>query len=272
MHQTWIVLKEAAVLWYDRDGDRNAAVVSYYLVFALVPLILAVVTLVGIIFGERFVIEVLTGWGTVLGPDLVGLIDAAVKNLRALSYEFSIPLVATLFFLGITIEAFNEFAQGLHTLWGVPYQGFKGYVKKCLSSVLFIIFLCVFVSLYITVGASVTAVSNTAAGNGIPGLFLMSTLGFVISLFFLTLLFAVAYRMLPRSSPPFGSIMVGALVSALLFSASKAMVALYLSVTPVPSLYGAAGLLLVLLIWIFASACILYFGAAVAYTHAKYLS
>lgn len=253
MKATWQLLRDAAELWYDRDGDRLAAVVSYYAVFALIPLMLAIVTLVGFFFGEAVVADVLRGWGSVLGQDLVALLQEAVANLRELSSGFGVPVVGSLFFLGITIMGFNELAQGFHELWSIPHQGFRGFVKKSVSAILFILFLCVFV-------AVIAALASFVNGSGVAR--------FSASVFLLAVLFAVAYRLLPYYKLPVVSALVGGAVASVLFTLTKLIIAYYVSFTPFPDLYGTAGLVVALLIWVFASAAIIYYGAAVAYVHA----
>lgn len=257
MLSVWKLFKEAAHLWYDRDGDRLAAVVSYYAVFALVPLMLAIVTLVGFFFGQEVVAEVLRGWGAILGDDLVLLLQNAVFNLGQVASGHGVPL-GGLFFLGVTVMGFNELAQGFHELWSIPHQGFQGFLKKSVASMTFILFLCAFVAVSIVLIARIHFLVDSA---------LVKLLG---SIALLTIIFTVVLRLLPYHKLPMKSIYVGGFVTAILFSISKILIALYASLTPFPGLYGAAGMIIVLLIWVFAAAAIVYFGAAVAYVHAKH--
>jgi len=268
MKRYWSVIVEAAQLWYEEDADRMAAVVSYYSIFALAPLILIIVTLVGIIFSEFFVAEFLVGWAAMLGPELIDLLKKAVGNLREISEGFSFPIISMLFLSSMTVIGFNEFTQGLHKLWGIPYQGIRGFVRKSISSILFVAFLSVYITFSITINTSIGIFRDIFSNINILVDILISSLNFVVSVFLLTLLFSAAYRMLPKRSPNIKSVLVGGTVAAVLFVITKILIALYISITPVPTLYGAAGLLIALLIWIFASASILYLGAAVAYIHA----
>lgn len=259
MMPMWRIFKDAARLWYDRDGDRMAAVVSYYAVFALTPLVLALMTLVGLLFGEEVVGEVLLSWGQFLGHDILTLLQTAVLNLRAVSGEIGVPVViGSLFFLGVTIMGLNEYAQGLHELWGVPHRGFRGWVRKNVSSVLFIVFLAVFVALFVGITEKLNVI-------GMPFL-----VGFFTTFILLTTLFAVSYRLLPYYKLPTTSVILGGGVSAALFMLSKFLVAVYVSATPFPDTYGTAGLVVALLIWVYVAAAVLYFGAAVAYVHARH--
>ena len=108
----WETIKKAAVLWYDRDADHAAAMVSYYALFAVVPLLFLSITISGFVYGQGFVLATLASWGSVLGADLLGLLQVSLQNLSALSNKFALPLVGALFFSGMIIVLFIQSPVG----------------------------------------------------------------------------------------------------------------------------------------------------------------
>lgn len=255
------LLKDAGMRWYDKDADYAAATVSYYALFAITPLLLLTVTLIGLVFGREYIAEVLLRWGAVLTPDVAALLQEAVLNLGALSANFGIPLVGAVFFSGMVVVMCNAITTGLHNVWGIPHEGVRGWVKKTINSVLFIIALELY--LLIIVGLSKLTEFLTTYID-VP---LATLVQVILILAATTILFSLIYHILPWRTPSLKSRIVGSLVASVLFVAAKVGVVWYVAFTPVPDLFGTAGLLLILLIWIYVITSIVYFGAAVAYAY-----
>lgn len=256
----WQYTKAAAQVWYDADADHKAATVSYYMIFAVVPLLLLSVAIHSLVFGRDFIVDTLNDWGSVLGTDILGMLSEAVRNLQTLSDGFTIPFFGILFFTGMVITAFNTFATGVHGMWGIRHRGFRGWLRKCRHSIVFIVIFEVYLFCMLTVSYVLSVV---------PTSWMVLTF-FFDGLFFLAMtatLFTLAFRVLPWQSPDLRSCIWGAFVASILLYIARVLVALYISVTPVPNLFGVAGLIVALLIWIFASAAIVYFGAAFAFVH-----
>ena len=251
--------KEAALLWYEHDADFMAATVSYYALFAVVPMIVLTITLMGFVFGREYVTEVLILWGSVLGTDLIALLTQAVGNLEGLSNGFAWPLFGVIFFSGMTVMAFNSLTSGLHTLWGIPHQGIRGWIKKCIQSILCISVIEVYVLTLFFLHRPENWLFQNSTG------LLLVILQISISIVASTILFSLFMRILPWERPSFKARLMGSFVASCLFVIAKILVAIYVTITPVPGLFGTAGVLLVLLIWVYVAVMIFYFGAAVAY-------
>lgn len=249
--------KAAVLLWYDANADFMAATVSYYAIFAVAPLLLLTLLLSDLVFGREYVAQLFTEWGTILGTDLVTLLGSAVTNLESLSQNFTLPLIGAIFFSGMTVGMFNAFISGVHLLWGVPPQGIKGWVKKCLHSALFIITL----EAYLLVVVGVLKLANTLSFSF--GTALGDLVSFTGVLLLTVLLFFLMFSLLPFRRPPFSARLAGATVAGILFTTTKSLVASYISLTPVPGIFGAAGLLIILLTWVYVSVAIIYYGAAI---------
>lgn len=208
-------LWSAAALWYDRDGDLLAATVSYYSLFAVVPLLFLSVSLSSFLFGRELVSSIFLEWGSVLGTDLLQLLTNAVTNLESLSSNYTIPIFGAVFFSSMTIVMFNTFTTGLHQLWGIPHQGFQGWIKKTAFSVLFI---------FIFEGYLLALLGFYQLTDffGFPADSLsLRVADFFVSLLLTASLFSLMYRYLPWRYPPLWARLVGAFVASALFPLAK---------------------------------------------------
>lgn len=249
------------MLWYDKDADHMAAVASYYSLFAVVPLIVITATIEGWLYGSTRVVGTLYDWGSILGPDILNLLHQAARNMQELSVDWHLPFVGSLFFSGMVIILFNTVATSLNNLWSVPHRGFKGWLSKCYRSIFFTIMF----EMYLV------AITGFSMWLDIIDHYIWSSLSSLLSaLFFIfvtTILFDLAYRLLPWHPPSKKSCLRGALLASLLLAIVKSLVVMYISFTPVPGLFGAAGIMLVLLLWLFVFTAVFYFGAAFAYVY-----
>jgi membrane protein len=232
---------------------------SYYTPFALTPLILVSMTVLSIVYGNSFVIDMLLHWGGVLGPDLVTMLEEATVKLQLSSHEFTIPVIGTIFFFSMVIIAFNTVASGFNSIWDVPHTGFIGWLRKCWRSLVFVFVLQVYFIFMM----------------GLDGLFVESQFALIplatslVSVVATTLLFYLMYRFLPSAPPSRRGSLFGAFIASLLLLITKEGVAFYVNVTPIPKLFDAAGLVFVLLIWIYVAAVVVYYGAALVHEYDK---
>jgi membrane protein len=253
------LLYDAALLWIERGAGYFAAAFSYYAPLALVPLLLFSVTVAGFFYGETFTSEVFTDWGSVLGEDLLTLIRIALENLSTETKTSQVPLVASAFFLGFYIIALNVLSDGFLRLWRREQRGLKYFFKKSARAIGFLLVLQIY--LVLVVGFEFFIVPTLA------GVYtLINTLFLYVST---AAFFTFLYRFLTNRAPSWAACMVGALVSSLLFVLIKSLVDIYIATTPVLSLYGAAGLILILFVWVYVLAVIIFYGAAVVSVYDK---
>lgn len=250
-------LKATCSLWYHNDADHLAASVSYYSLFGLVPFILLTLAFTSFIFGREVVSGYLMAAGGLLGGDILSLLTDAISNLETMAGKFSIPLLGVVFFSGMTIVMINTFTSGLMHIWSVSHHGFRGWLNKSFRSVLFVVLVQIVVLLMLVVQLAATWLTF------LP-LWLVTAFVFLGNFILITFLISLAYGTLLWETPSWRARWRGAIVASALFYAAKLLVAFYVSITPFPGLFGAAGLLVVLLIWVYATVSILYFGAALA--------
>ncbi len=253
------LLFESAKIWMHYDMKSYAAAFSYYAPLAIIPLLVLSISIVGFVYGEDFTTRVLASWGTILGQDLLELIRIAINNLETETRSFSMPFIGIAFFLLTSIFTLNVLSVGFHKLWEVDENGFLSWIKRSFRSVLFILIFQIYLILII----------------GFEFFITMSELrgGFIISLIFLftntSIFFSLLFRFLASEAPSWQGCVVGASISAVLFVFTKSPISFYINNIFGSDLYGTAGLILILLIWVYVLATIIFYGAAVAHTYDK---
>ncbi|MBY0309890.1 YihY/virulence factor BrkB family protein [Patescibacteria group bacterium] len=252
------ILKTAAGRWYNHDADHLAAALSYYTPFALTPLIFVSVTVLSYVYGSDFAVEMMMIWGNVLGPDMLSSLSDAIANLRSTNTTFEIPVIGSVFFFSMIIIAFNTLTSGFHTIWEIPKRGVRGWLEKSWRSVVFVFVLQAYLILIMGIDGFFLGVDTLAIQPLIT-----AAIAFIAT----TWLFYLMYRFLTVSPHTRKASLMGALVASVLLGLAKSMIALYVDTAAVPKLYDAAGLIVALLIWIYAAASIVYFGAAVVHEY-----
>jgi membrane protein len=268
------LLKETWTEWQEDKASRLAAALAYYTAFSIAPLLVIAIAIAAIVFGEEAAQgQIATQLGTLVGKEAAEAIQALLVSSSRKSGEGIIATlisIALLFFGASNI--FTQLQDSLNTIWEVapkPGRGIKGIIKDRILSfgmVLGIGFLLL-VSLILS---TVLAALGNYLGGMMPGLqFLWSILNFLLSFGVISLLFALMFKFLPDVKITWGDVGIGAVITALLFTIGKSLISLYLSNSGVGSTYGAAGSLVVLLLWVNFSAQILFFGAEFTQVYAN---
>lgn len=251
------LLYTAAKLWFDKSAGFYSAAFSYYAPLAIIPLIVFSIYVVGFFYGTTFTNMVFTGWGSAMGGDLLNLFQVAVTKLNTETATSKVPIVAVTFFFSFYIVAFNVLAEGFEKLWGLDETGHKVFIKRTLRSFVFLFVIQIY--LIFTVGLEFFV---EPAMLGV-GMYISQFLLFISTI----LLFSSLYKFLVNNSPSWRACFIGAAVSSALFILIKGLVNFYITNTPALNLYGAAGIILVLLVWVYVLAAIIYYGAAVSHVY-----
>jgi membrane protein len=260
------LFKEAAAAWSEDRAPRLGAAISYYTVFSLAPLLLISIAVAGfVVGGDTARTGVIDAMGGLIGQDggkaIEGMIDNAARHKGGGIFA---TLLGVLMLLVGASGVFIELQDSLNTIWGVeakPGRGFKGFLHDRVMSfamVLGIGFLLL-VSLVITalLGAMGEWMSSSLPG----GAALWQGVNVIVSLGVVALLFAMIFKFVPDVKLTWRDVAVGAVVTAVLFSIGKLLIGLYLGKSSTASVFGAAGSLAVLFIWVYYSAQIVLFGA-----------
>jgi len=262
--QGWQLTKSATQAWSDDYAPSMGAALSYYTLFSIAPLLLIVISVAGMIFGEKAVQGELTG----SLQFLMG--EEGAKAIEGLLTSVSEPkegIVATVIgifvlLLGAT-TVFGELQNALDRIWRAPARKDASSLWRLLRSrllsfgmILGMAFLLMVSLVLDTVLQALGKMWGTGAFEAI-GQALNMVVGFAIT----TTIFAMIYKLLPRAKVAWHDVWVGAAVTAVLFTLGKFLISLYIGRSAVASSFGAAGSLVVVMIWVYYSAQIFLLGA-----------
>ncbi len=246
--------------------DTQSAALAYYSLFALVPVLLVILSIARRFFAEGQARgEMVRQLQGAMGPE-TGLAVAALLEKTAAPGVEAVPIgTAGLIFLVLGATAvFIQLQEALNRVWEVaprPGSAFGSLLKKRLVSfgLVLIVGFLLFVSLLLSAGLMALTEAVTAR---VPLRLALVTVGNeVLSLLVLTLLLALVYRILPDAKLEWRDVILGAVVTSLLFSAGKWLIGFHLGRTTTASQFGVAGSLVVVLLWVYYESAILLFGA-----------
>ena len=271
----WHLVKEAAADWSHDRAPRLGAALAYYTVFSLVPFLVVVIALIGLVFGQA------AAQSAILDQiaDLVGEQSAAaIKDMIQRADKPSTGLFATaLAIVTLLVGASGVFGQlqdALNTVWGVEPKegrGVWGFIKDR-----FLSFVAVLGTGFLLLVSLVLSSALSAAGKWFSGWLplpeaVLQLVNFAVSFVVITGLFALIFKVLPDAQVAWRDVWVGAALTAALFTIGKFALGLYLGKSNVGSAYGAAGSLVLVLVWVYYSAQIMLYGAEFTQVYANRL-
>lgn len=271
--QHWLSILAAAFRhWLDSQAFIYAAALAFFTVFSIAPILVVVVALVGLVIGERAVQgELFTQLEETLGSEAAGVVQTAVVNSQIDQSGFVpalVGIVATI--LGAT-TVFAQMQQSLNQIWGVAPRPKRNNLWALLKSrllsltIILAIGFIMMVSLLLSVALR-SVMAFAEEWLPVPG-WAMVGMEWGLSLLVITLLFAAMFKILPDVLLAWRDVLLGAFITALLFTIGRSFISVYLAYTATASAYGAAGSLALLLLWVNYSSMILLFGAAFTRAH-----
>ena len=265
MKAIWTLLKESALEWSNDGASTLAAALAYYTIFALAPLLIIVISVAGLVFGQGEARQALIDQITqAVGQDAAGVINTMLTNT---SQSGSGILGTIIGFAILIVGATGLFAQlqnALNKIWNVkpkPSAGILHMFMVRLLSLGMVLVIGFLLLVSLALSAALSVVSNYFNGLLPGGDTFWQLINFLLSIAVITLLFALIFKYLPDVRVAWRDVWIGAFVTALLFAIGKFLIGFYIGESSTSSTYGAAGSLVVLLLWIYYSAQILLFGA-----------
>jgi membrane protein len=259
------LIKESFKGW-QKDGALDlGAALAYYTIFSLAPLMLIVVAVAGLVWGREAVQGQLVGQlQGIVGPQGGQAIQTMVANAGQHGGGVLATILGLVTILFGATGVFVQLQSALDRIWNVepkPGAGIWSFIRTRMISFGMILGIGFLLLVSLVVTAAVAAVGKWATGLLPGGETLVNILTFVVSFALITLLFAMIYKVLPDVEIGWRDVWIGAAVTALLFTIGKFLIGLYLAHSTVASTYGAAGSLVVLLLWVYYSSQILFLGA-----------
>jgi membrane protein len=268
------ILKKAGSDWMEDQAPTLGAALAYYTVFSLAPLLIIAIGIAGLVFGPEAaqgqIFDQLRGLlGEASAKSMQDMVENA--NAKPATGIFATVIgVVTLLFGASGV--FGQLQTSLNTIWGVqpkPGRGILGIIQDRILSFGFILVVGFLLLVSLLLTAAIALVGEWFGGIG-PGMETFAQiLNFVISLGLITVLFAMIFKFLPDAKIAWHDVWIGAFITAALFTVGKFALGLYLGKSGVGSTYGAAGSLIVLLLWVYYSSQILFFGAEFTQVYAN---
>ena len=259
------LIKQTLTAWQTDKASRLAAALAYYAIFSLAPLLMIVIAIIALVFGERAARNEIAGQlQALVGPDAAGMIQTMIANLNNRTSGILATIIGTLTIVLGASGLFGQLQSALDTIWHVPPPekgNFVKVLKEWLMHFAMVLGVGALLLLSLLSGIAATAITNYFNVGNILHIVNIST-----SLFLTTLLFAIIYKALPTVKIAWWDVWIGATVTAILFTLGKLLIDVYMANSSIGSAYGAAGSLVVLLVWVYYSAQIFLLGAE--FTHA----
>lgn len=269
------LLKETIKEWNEDKVPLYAAALAYYTVFSLAPLLLIAIAIAGAVFGEEAARgQLVSQIQGLVGQEGAEAIQTMIQNTQQSgSGGLVASLIGVVTLLFGASGVFGQLQESLNAIWEVkpkPDRGWRNFIQARFLSFAMVVVIGFLLMVSLVLSAVLSGLSNFL-GDRIPGFAAVGQgLNFLISFAVITGLFASIYKFLPDVKVPWKNLWVGSAVTALLFNIGKYLIGLYLGNSSVSSTYGAAGSLVVLLIWIFYSAQILLIGAEFTQVYSRY--
>jgi membrane protein len=259
------IFKTAALRWVERDAFEHAAALAFCTLFSLAPLVIIIVAIVGIVFGEDAASgQISVAISELVGPKAAAAVEEAVRRsqLKEAGVLPTILGVGALIFGATTV--FAQMQRALNNFWGVKSKparsGMLAFVTARLLSLSMVLIIGFLMLTSFVVSLGITGVIEYAREwVPIPG-FAVVLIDLAVSLSVTTVLFGMLFKVLPDVRIRWADVWRGAFITALLFAIGKYLISLYLTHVAPASTYGAAGSLVLILLWVYYSSLILFFG------------
>lgn len=272
----WVILKDSFNGFLDDRCLKLSAALAYYTVFSLAPLLVLIISLISIFLGQEAIQgQIFSQLNGLVGNEAAKQIQDMIKSVQ-LSGKTNVALVVGIGTLVVgATSIFVEIQDSVNMIWRVkakPKRGWLKILKDRLISSSLIVSLGFLLLVSLIINGLVLALSDFLT-RYIPslGVVIISGFNFALSTSVVAVLFGVIFKVLPDAKIAWKDVRWGAFFTALLFMLGRYLIGLYIETTSTSSTYGAAGSLIVILLWIYYTAAILYFGAEFTQAYANHL-
>jgi len=264
--KSWTVIKDAFSEFNEDNAIKLSASLSYYTIFSLPPLIMIILSITGVFFGT----EAVTGQFFEQIKDLVGneaarQIQDTIKNVELSNNGLIATIVGIVTLIIGASGVFAEIQSSINFIWGLKAKPNKSIVKFIKNRMMSFSMIAV-VGFLLLVSLTINTVMDFLNGRlkmYFPDatVYLFYVLNIIVLFISTTILFSIIFRTLPDGTIAWKDTLIGSGVTSILFMIGKFAIGFYIGNSSVASVYGAAGSIIIILVWVYYSAIILYFGA-----------
>jgi membrane protein len=272
LNNTWILIKAATSSWVDDYAQSMGAALAYYTMFAIAPLLLIVISLAGLIFGvEAARGEIFAQLRDLMGEQGAGAVQALLESVNKPAESVTAMVIGSVLLLVGATTVFGELQDALDRIWRAPKRNQSGLwnlLRARLLSFGMIMGIGFLLMVSLVVSAGLAAIGKLWGTSLAEWAILASIINFLLGFAFTTVVFAMIYKTMPRARVDWADVWIGAAVTSLLFTIGKFLIGLYIGKSGVTSAFGAAGSLVVVLVWVYYSAQIFLMGAEFTWAYA----
>jgi YihY family inner membrane protein len=269
----WQIFLAAANAWMDDYAPSMGAALSYYALFSLAPLLVLIIAIAGMVFGQDAAQgAIIAQFQGIMGKEGATALQGLLKAAREPSTGIIASIVGGVLLLVGATATFAELQTDLDRIWEVPAKakpsGLWGWLRSRVLSFGLVLGLAFMLMISLVVSAALAAAGEWLGGGEAESI-AANVLNFVASFALFTVLFAMIYKIMPTAKISWHDVWMGAAVTALLFNVGKSLIGLYLAKSSVASGFGAAGSFVILVAWFYYSAQIFLFGAEYTWVYAN---
>ncbi len=260
----WTVLKESILNFIEDDALSRGAAMAFYAVTSLAPILLIIVAVAGIVFGEDAAQNAVADQLTALmGRASAEMLETAIKSASNKSAGTVATVIGLVTVIVSASGVFGEMQSALNAIWKVAPAGttVSRLIRARAASLGLVGALGFLLLVSLVVSAGISALTQVINAYLPFGTLILDTLNAVISFALISVLFAAIYKVLPDRHLEWRDVLIGAIATAALFTVGKSLIGWYLGTAAVGSSYGAAGALLIVLLWVYYSSEIFLLGA-----------
>ncbi|MEP6467190.1 MAG: YihY/virulence factor BrkB family protein [Parafilimonas sp.] len=271
----WQILKGTGSDFSNARITRMSAALAYYTVFSIAPMLILIIALSAIFYGKNAIEgSIYQEIKSFVGSDAALQIQDLIKNATiSKSNVFASGASIIALIVGAT-TVFSEIQDSINLIWGLKAKPKRGWFKIVLNRLLSfsIVVSLSFILLVSLIVSTVLDVLVTRLIELFPGVavYIAYALNLVVTFIIITFLFGIIFKLLPDAKIKWRDVLTGAITTALLFMLGKFAISFYLGAKNIGNTYGAAGSIIVILLWVYYSAIILYFGAAFTKNYAHF--
>ena len=278
IQKVFTVLKNAFKSWFAKDPFNESAVIAYYAIFSLPGLLVVIMTLAGYFFGREAVNhQVAAQFTSTMGADTARQVQDMIIQATKLKNTMLATIIGIVTILIGATGVFAEFQNALNIIWEVKVDPKKSGIWEIIKIRLFSFGLIVSIAFLLIVSLLISALIS-AFGNWLSGHFsdsflvILQLLNSGLSLFILAVLFALMFKFLPDAKIKWKHVWIGSFVTAFLFEIGKFGLGLYFGKANPGTGYGAAGSVILILLWVTYTSMIVFFGAEFTHAYANMFS
>ena len=260
--------------WNRKDPFRQSAVIAYYAIFSIPGLMFLIITLAGYFFNSEAVNQNISmEISRTMGSEIAGQIKEILNSVGKVKSSGIGSIIGSIVLLVGATGVFIELQKTLNSIWKVkvvPQSGFIPILKARLFSFGLILAIAFLLLISLVVSTGIEAISNWMQGETSKfSSTLIKIFNFIFSLSVISMLFALMFKFLPDAKIKWKHVWLGSIVTGVLFTIGKTALAFYFGTAQPASLYGAAGSIILILLWVSYSSMIMFFGAEFTATYAN---